>query len=620
MVQRASRDNRGHCASVPYFHIGIILLLGIASYANSLNVPLQLDDHSTIRVSISLNSDLYSIQSFFHKARWFTDITFALNRLLHGEQVLGYHLINLSIHLSSAGVIYLLVHRAIEALKQTFLILSDDECHPFMQRFIPFATAALFVCHPVQTQAVTYISQRYTSLATLLYLSSLLSYLMARLSLADETKKLRIWSWGPACFFLAILAMKSKEIAFTLPIMIVALESLLFRGQLLKNRLFIALAAGLMLVIPLQLMYTQGLVSPEIILNQIAAETRNISRSDYLLTQFRVVATYLRLLILPVNQNWDYDYPVYHSLFYPSVFAAMLLHISLAGIAFTLFIRSQKQLTSGNPAAGISMRIACLGIFWFYLAMSVESSLIPIRDVIFEHRVYLPSAGFFMAAAACIAGIANHRQRFRNGSWITIVLLCFVLTSSTIARNRIWSDEMVLSQDVLHKSPNKARASLAVGMLYVRRFLPEMALPLFVKAVELESDRDIYWMNLNSTIGIIEEYEGRCSDGLKYHATVETVNPAYRTQWLAISSNNLGLAYEHLGNLTMARENYLKAVTVNPMLDLAWYNLALVAARQSDTGNTASSLKALRTINPILERQAAKTIRKQHPSVQLNPQ
>jgi len=606
-------------ARVPYIHVGIILLLGIISYANSLDVPLQLDDDPAVRIVNNLDSGLYNLQGFIRRARWFADITFALNRRLHGEQVLGYHLFNLAIHLSSAGVIYLLVRRAIEALRQTFMISGEDQCSAFLQRFIPFSAAALFVCHPVQTQAVTYIAQRYTSLTTLLYVSSLLSYLLARLSLADGTRRHRVWLWGSASFLLALLAMKSKEIAFTLPLMAVTLEASLFRGRMLKNSLFLALVAGLLLVIPLQLVYTHGAENPENLLQNIqsaSTETRNISRTDYLLTQFRVVATYLRLLVLPVNQNLDYDYPVYHSLLDPAVLAALLLHITLAGLALLLFMRSQRLLISATPSAGIAMRIAGLGIFWFYLALSVESSVIPIRDVIYEHRLYLPSAGFFMAAAAGLAGFAACRQRYRTLLRALTGLLCIVLTAATIARNRTWSSEMALWQDALEKSPSKARTHYSVGLLYYRKFLPEKALPHLVRALELDPARQKHWNTLNAAVSIVGRYAGRCAAGGEYH----TIEPEQRQAWMANSYNSLGLAYEYLGNRYLAGENYRKALTFNPSLDLAWYNLALLAAKQKDAAAVAASLERLSAINPQLGRDAAKAIREEAPSVQLIPQ
>jgi Tfp pilus assembly protein PilF len=602
-----------------HLHLLIILLLGIAAYANSLDVPLQFDDDPTVRIVNNLNTGLDSIQGFLQRARWFADVTFALNRHLHGERVLGYHVVNMAIHLLSAVVLYLFVQRAIEALRLTFRLPGDDECSAFLQRFLPFASAALFVSHPVQTQAVTYIAQRYTSLATLLYLGSLLSYLQARLALAGKSKPVHMWWWGSASLIAALLAMKSKEIAFTLPFMTAAVEAALFRGQLLKNRLFLAIAAGLLLVIPLQLISMHATGNPENLLQNIqsaATETRNISRTDYLLTQFRVVATYLRLLILPVNQNLDYDYPVYHSLFDPAVLAALLLHITLAGTGVTLCLRSRRCLASGDTARGVPMRIACLGIFWFYLALCVESSVIPIRDVIYEHRVYLPSAGFFMAAAAGIAGLAAWRQRYRSAFWVLTLLLCIALTAGTIARNRKWSSEMVLWQDVLEKSPNKARAQYSVGLLYFRRYMPEKALPHLVRALELDSAKQKHWNTLNAAVSIIGSYQGRSLAGKEYHE----VDPGDRQAWMANSYNSLGLAYEHLGNRYLARENYRKAVSTNPSMDLAWYNLALLAARQNDSSTLATSLENLRAVNPQLEQHVVKSIRQEAPSVELKPQ
>jgi tetratricopeptide (TPR) repeat protein len=615
-IKSSNRLKATFSANVPRFHIAIILLLGIVSYANSFTVPIQFDDRALVLLDNNVNADLFSMKAFIGNARWFADITFALNRHLHGERVFGFHLFNLAIHLASAVAVYLLIRLAIDALKRTFRITVADGDGTFLQRFIPFATAALFVCHPIQTQAVTYIAQRYTSLATLLYLGSLLSYLLARLMLADDTKKLRAMACVIVSVVSALLAMKSKEIAFTLPLMIVAFEVVLFRGEMLKSRLFLALGALLLSVIPLQLIYSHGMGNPGNLLNQIqaaATETHTITRIDYLLTQLRVVSTYLRLLVLPLNQNLDYDYPVFHSLLNPQVFAALLLHLLLAALAVVLFLRSKRCLVSGKPWAGISMRLAGLGIFWFYLALCVESSFIPIKDVIFEHRLYLPSAGLFMAVTAAFAGMAAMRPRYQNALWVALALICIVFSVCTISRNRIWSDEMLLWQDVLKKSPEKARARYNVGLFYSRKFMFEQALPHLVKALELDANQQEYWLALNAALPLLRKYEGRCSAGYEYQSSFVKVDPDNDKPWMANSYNNLGLAYEHLGELSRAQENYLNATAINPALEFAWYNLALIAARRHDDAAVATSLNRLQTINPPLARDVAGKIREQQP-------
>jgi tetratricopeptide (TPR) repeat protein len=595
-------------ACAPCIPMGAILLLGIASYLNSFAVPLQFDDDSAVRLANNIRSDpdLFRMQSIILRARWLADVTFALNRRLHGELVLGFHLVNLTIHLTTAIAVYLFVQKAIEALQRSFGVSGPDGA-TFLQRFIPFGTAAIFVCHPVQTQAVTYIAQRYTSLAALLYVESLLSFLMARLAMGDTARKGNPWVWGGASVVSALMAMKCKEIAITLPLMAVVVEATLFRGRLLKNRLFMALVVALLLVIPLQLIYVRSANVSENLFNQIqsaAAETKTISRTDYQLTQFVVIGTYLRLLVLPVRQNVDYDYPTFHSLVDPPVAASLLMHLVLASLGLFLLFRSRRQLTSGTPEAGISMRIAGLGICWFYLALSVESSVIPITDVIFEHRVYLPSVGFFMAVTAGLSGIAIRWVRCRNAAWTAVVLISVVLAAATVARNRTWSSEMSMWQDVLEKSPGKARPRHSVGLLLMKRFRFEEALPHLVKAVELDHWNDRYRITLNSTVTLLDRYKGRCSEGTEYQSTFEKVDPRFRKEWTAVSDNNLGLAYEHLGDLYLAQDNYLKATKLNPALDLAWYNLALVAARRGDAPTRQSSLERLKALNPVLWKDA----------------
>jgi Flp pilus assembly protein TadD len=171
---------------------------------------------------------------------------------------------------------------------------------------------------------------------------------------------------------------------------------------------------------------------------------------------------------------------------------------------------------------------------------------------------------------------------------------------------------MSIWQDALQKSPNKARPNYSVGLLYYRKYMPEKALPHLVRALELEPNRQKHWNTLNAAISITKGYEGRGSAGSEY----QTLPPAERTAWLANSHNSLGLAYEYLGNRYLARENYRKATSLDPALDLAWYNLALLSAHQNDIPSMESSLRSLKAVNPQLEALALKTIRETLPSVQ----
>ena len=200
--------------------------------------------------------------------------------------------------------------------------------------------------------------------------------------------------------------MKSKEIALTLPVIIVLYEFCFFREspfhktsrQRLKRYLYLLPLLLTLLIIPLSMMdFSKPVENFVEHIDAPSRETLNISRADYLLTEFRVIVTYLRLLVFPVKQSIDYTYPVYHSFLQPQVFLSFLLLLTIFSLGVYLFYRS----LSSSPG----LRLIAFGIFWFFITLSVESTIIPIKDVIFEHRLYLPSVGFFIAAITSLEHI-----------------------------------------------------------------------------------------------------------------------------------------------------------------------------------------------------------------------
>ena len=91
------------------------------------------------------------------------------------------------------------------------------------------------------------------------------------------------------------------------------------------------------------------------------------------------MVTYIRLLFLPFNQNLDYDYPVFKNIFELPVLISFLFLIAVLFFAKRLFLK---------------YRLVSFSIFWFFLTLLPESSFLPIKDVIFEHRLYLPLVGY----------------------------------------------------------------------------------------------------------------------------------------------------------------------------------------------------------------------------------
>ncbi|MBI5408913.1 MAG: tetratricopeptide repeat protein [Nitrospirae bacterium] len=436
-------------------HFLLIIALGLLAYSNTFNVPFQWDDKHNIAENSAIGEPQLLLEGSdqrlgdFFKRRIVGYLSFALNYKLHGLDVTGYHIFNLLVHILNALLVYALIRLMLSAM-------NTETKSPFNE-YVPLFVSLLFVVHPIQTQAVTYIVQRFTSLATMFYLLSLVLYMKFRSSGKVFTYIFAVLS--------AVLAMKTKEIAFTLPIMIALCEAFFFKGAFKKRFLYLAPFLLTMLIIPLTLIGLKDSGLSESI-GSAARLATDMSRWDYLFTQFRVIVTYLRLLILPINQNLDYDYPVHNSFFNWEVLPSFLLLSSIIILGVYLIKRN---------------RLVSFGIFWFFVTLSVESSVIPIQDVIFEHRVYLPSIGAIVAAVAASPYLIRMRKALA-ALLVTILLFFSVLSYE---RNNVWRDEARLWEDAVRKSPEKARAYLGLGNAYMKKGRLAESIDSLSTAIEL---------------------------------------------------------------------------------------------------------------------------------------
>jgi len=311
-----------------YYRIGLIVIIAVLSYSNTLNSPFIFDDSANL-LKNPLITDLSraGLEGAFYSRRAIGIITFQLNYFFSGWNVAGFHLTNIIIHIFAS----LAVYRLLQLLMMTeyFADKVDDS---FRKLPIPFFAALLFVAHPVQTQAVTYIVQRFASLATLFYLVAIISYLNARLDQVDLRKLFTVKSvvWFLATLAFTFLAFYTKETAYTLPLAIMLVELLFFKCP--PKKIFLVFTASATVVIAALIKYasaTQSLHSALSVIDEATRLQTTTTRLDYLFTQFRVITTYLRLIFFPVNQRLDYDFALSHSFFEWSVFCSFLLILTL---------------------------------------------------------------------------------------------------------------------------------------------------------------------------------------------------------------------------------------------------------------------------------------------------
>lgn len=484
----------------PYSHLFLILLVGGLAYANTFQGPFTLDDLTSIVRNPWIGNPGHFFPGGpgyeFMPRRWVVYLSFALNHHFGDLEVGGYHLVNLLIHLGTASLLYALVILTFQTpqLATSRLARQDGT--------IALLTALLFVAHPVQTQAVTYIVQRLSSMTTLFYLGALVLYVVARLNAEKQQERGTIWRTRLlliASVAAAALAMKSKEIAFTLPLAVLLYEWSFFRGAWSRRLLFLLPLLATLLIIPLSIL-TGAVESGTEVGAQLRAQT-DIPRLHYLITQFPVIATYLRLLVLPINQNLDYDYPLFTSFLSPQVLGAIVLLSILLALAGYLHYRSRTPdgeergtFAAGEPA----LRLISFGIFWFFLTLSVESSIIPIRDLIFEHRLYLPSIGAGIAVAVLVGLAAAKTASFFAGR-LPLLLAALVVAGLAVVtwqRNEVWSSNVKIWQDTAEKSPDKVRPWYNFGTYLDDEGKPEEAIQALTRAITLDPQHAEAWHNL----------------------------------------------------------------------------------------------------------------------------
>ena len=468
--------------------------------------------------------------------RFIVTLSFYLNYQTGGIEPFGYHLINLIIHIINSLLVYGVILYSIKKLQPN----GGGGGH-----WSALAGALVFALHPIQTQAVSYIAQRAASLAATFYLAGLFLYIRA----GRERPKL----YYSLAWLAGLAAMGCKEMSVTFPLAIILWDLVFGGNRSRRHKLRWSIFLVLLLIIPLTVLLDSG--NPKYNdsgqlgggvsagFDKFAGGVEAPDRLTYGLTQIRVFTTYLRLSLLPINQNLDYDFPVFTSFFDPEIIFSSILIISILLVA-ALLLRSGKS-------------VAAFGIFFFFLALLPESSLIPIRDLIFEHRLYLPLLGLAFAVAQL--DFSSRRPRILFG------LIIVLLGSMTFARNRIWMDEIALWTDTVEKSPGKARPHNNLGYLFNQDKQYEKARRTLSRAIEVFPDYPEAMVNLAisyKNLDDLSQAEEICRRALE-------IKPGYPE-----GHNTLGDILRLRARLPGAEAEYRRAIELNPGLAAARNNLA----------------------------------------------
>ncbi len=382
--------------------LSLLAVVVILIYADTLTTPFILDDITNIRDNPYIRVPSISLKNLARAGfqspateRPVANISFALNYFLHGFNLVGFHLVNILIHIFSGIFLYYFVKAT---LKTPVLQARFEKCG-----WIPFFTAFIWLVHPLQTQSVAYLVQRMNSLAAMFYVLSMWLYVKFRLNEGSRGK----WPLLAGCVFAGLLALGTKQIAATLPVFIILYEWYFFQGLSVKwgRRHFLILGGIFLLLIIIALIY---LDTDPLVRILSAYKHRDFTLIQRVLTQFRVVIFYISLLLWPQPSrlNLDHDFAFSYSLTDPATtLISMLVVAALLVLAF-LTARREPLLS--------------YGIFWFFGNLVIESSVIGL-ELVFEHRNYLPSMFAILAMVALAL-------RYVKPTWPAVVGLCVAST------------------------------------------------------------------------------------------------------------------------------------------------------------------------------------------------
>lgn len=581
----------------------LIVLVAVAVffiYAKTLTGGFIFDDRHNIKDNPHIRLTHITPKSLYDTVREGPSsrrpvamISFALNYYFHGYKVVGYHLVNLMIHITTGLLLYLLIT----------MTWQTPAMHPRDNRYswVAFFTAIIWLVHPIQTQSVSYVVQRMNSMATMFYVLSMVLYVKARFAEAKPEKA----AWFSAAAVSGILALGSKETAATLPVFIFLYEWYFFqdlRRDWIKKR--IPILAGIMILLIIIALIFLGRHPLEKVLSGYA--THHLTMAQRGLSQFRVVIFYISLLLWPhpSRLNLDHDFqPSFSALDPVTTVPAMAAIIGILVLA--LFLAKKQRLIS-------------FCILWYFGNLVIESSIIGL-ELVFEHRNYMPS--MFVVLLAVFLSF-----RYIKPGWLTPLMLlavAAVFATWTYQRNEVWRSPVLIWKDSAQKSPhnprslnnlgvaladhghypeavqyyhkalqiypNYAEAHANLGYAIARQGQLDEAIIHFKTALQL----DPQFHEAHTNLGIVYALQGRHRDALRHFKAAITIKPDF-----ANAHNNLGVSLKHQGRLEEAIEHFTTALNIDPLSAAAHNNLGMVFADQGRLDEAIAHFHAALTIDP----------------------
>ncbi|MDR4507984.1 MAG: tetratricopeptide repeat protein [Candidatus Brocadiaceae bacterium] len=521
----------------------VIVFLAALLYVNSLHHEFVYDD-------VYIITENYFIKTFANFPKFFTKeylplsgelsyrplvtLTYFIDYALWGENPIGYHLTNIVLHTANVSVFFLFLQMVFKKLSTSILC------------------ALIFLSHPVLTETVNAVCYREDILASLFVLLAFVFFLKGKNTERPGTGHI-------SCYILSCisycLALFSKEMAITLPFLLLLFDFLFFRKNTMGTVCAIPVSFRILRIVYgyAGYFFTAGFyLFIRFITFKNTFKEIEVSPGKFT-TVTKIVASYLKLLFIPVWLNADY-YVSHTTILSPSFILSFFCIISL-GIITMRFYKTHKLLL--------------FFIAWFFITLLPVLGIIPIGNSMAERYLYIPVTGF-----CCSAGYLLSNYSFRKWSLILLGLVLFLLQIGIVYRNGIWRDEATLWHHTYKREPQSARACSNLGNIYFNRGQLENALHMYNKSLALPYSYPFIHYNLGATY----EKMGQIDKALEeYKVSLSNLNEN------TLAYNNMGSLYNKQGSYTLAIESFKKALRSNPYFPVAHNNLGNAYERMEET-------------------------------------
>jgi protein O-mannosyl-transferase len=547
-----------------HWFAGILLVLFVAFevYGPALHGEFLFDDSYLPFLNVSVDAPW----RVWLGVRPFLMLSYWLNLKFSGLNPYPYHAVNVVFHAFNSILAGLVVRRMLLWVGET----------GWRREALAVFAGALFLLHPVQTESVAYVASRSEAMSVFFFLSAFAVFAYRP---ADTIS----WPRMAVVLLLYGAACTVKEHTTVLPALLLMADYYFvtpFRFTAIRNnaKLYSVIGAGAVAGVA-------AVASVLATANSAGFQLKDFTWYEYLFTQFRVIWLYLRLYVAPFALNGDYEFSISHSILDGGSIFGFLGLLALAGVAW----RYRREFP-----------LASFGYFGFLILLAPTSSIIPIRDVAVERRLYLP----FICLLFITVDLLRRWNVARTPLVVGLTAVSLFAGALSYQRNHVWSSALAFWQDTSAKSPGNSRALFQLAYAQWQNGQCSDAATNYERVSKMKQKDDtvlIDWalaleclnrtdeavaklhegIAINPTahayalIGRAYGKRGRTDEALEALSAAEKLDPAFEMTYVY-----RGNIYLTRGETPLAIAEYQRALTLNPANTTAQQALAMAQSRR----------------------------------------